>query len=142
MIRRIQSNQFVEHGEYGGHFYGLSIDTVKTIMNGGKIGLLTIVPRVTYICTVVRVVSCRYNHVYIYMHMYIHTCIHNYSIVYSQYILVVQALKLVHLSGEIRAHVVFFVPPTGEALHQWFGTGLVQVRITCGGSTDYQVTKL
>lgn len=81
MIRRIQSNQFVEHGEYGGHYYGLSIDTVKTIMNGGKIGLLTIVPR---------------------------------------------ALKLVHLSGEIKPHVVFFVPPTGEALHQWFGTGLVQ----------------
>ena len=133
MIRRIQSNQFVEHGEYGGHYYGLSIDTVKTIMNGGKIGLLTIVPRVTYIC--ICHISYIYNHICTCTYIHIHTCIHNYSIVYSQYILVVQALKLVHLSAEIKAHVVFFVPPTGEALHQWFDTGLVQVRITCGSFT-------
>ena len=89
MIRRIQSNQFVEHGEYGGHYYGLSIDTVKTIMNGGKIGLLTIVPRVTYICTVVRVVSCRYNHIHIYAHVhtYIHVCIIIVLYIHNTYLL-------------------------------------------------------
>ena len=50
MRRKIISNQFVEHGEQGGHFYGLSITTVRSIINQGKIGVMTIVPRVRHMC--------------------------------------------------------------------------------------------
>ncbi len=44
---KIMSNQFVEYGEQGGHYYGLSINTVRSIINQGKIGIMTIVPRVS-----------------------------------------------------------------------------------------------
>ena len=47
MKQKIFSNQFVEHGEFGGHYYGLSINTVRSVINQGKIALISIVPRVS-----------------------------------------------------------------------------------------------
>ena len=47
MLRKIQSNQFVEYGKINGHYYGLSINAVRSTMVSGKICLLTLVPRVS-----------------------------------------------------------------------------------------------
>lgn len=47
MKNEIQHNHFIEHGEYNGHFYGLSINTVRDVMNQGKVCLLVLAPRVS-----------------------------------------------------------------------------------------------
>ena len=52
MKHKIASNELLEHGEMGGHYYGLAIDTIQSVINQGKVGLLTIVPRVRNRCTI------------------------------------------------------------------------------------------
>ena len=47
MRHKISSNQFIEHLEIGGHYYGLSINTVRSIANQAKTALITVAPRVS-----------------------------------------------------------------------------------------------
>ena len=47
MRNEIQLKHFIEHSEYDGHFYSLSINTVRDVMNQGKVCLLILAPRVS-----------------------------------------------------------------------------------------------
>lgn len=46
MRQKIRTNQFIEYEEHGGHYYGLMINTVRSVINQGKVALLTISPKV------------------------------------------------------------------------------------------------
>ena len=49
MERDIRTNRFVEHGFLDGNYYGTSIDSIRNVINSGKICLLTLLPQVSEI---------------------------------------------------------------------------------------------
>lgn len=46
MEEEVRMGQFVEYGEYRGHLYGTSIETVRSIVNAGYICVMTPHPQV------------------------------------------------------------------------------------------------
>ena len=66
MERDIQNNQFAEHGYFNGHYYGTSINSIRTIINSGKTCILVLIPQV-------RIPLYMYSHAY---YTYMRCCMH------------------------------------------------------------------
>ena len=45
----IHGNKFIEYGEYERNLYGTSVDSVKEVINSGKICVLNVEPEVRYL---------------------------------------------------------------------------------------------
>lgn len=60
MRQKIRTSQFVEYEEHGGHYYGLLINTVRSVINHGKVALMTLTPKVRM-----------YMYVSVLVHMYV-----------------------------------------------------------------------
>jgi MAGUK p55 subfamily protein 5 len=49
MIEAIQQNQFVEFGEHKGNYYGTSLESIRKVVNQGKVAVLTVHPQALHI---------------------------------------------------------------------------------------------
>ena len=50
----VSTGKFVEHGEYEGHFYGTSLDSIKQVIDSGKVCVVNLhcqVSNLTNLCT-------------------------------------------------------------------------------------------
>lgn len=44
----IRANKFVEHGHYQGDYYGTSLESIRNVVNSGKICVLNLHPQVRF----------------------------------------------------------------------------------------------
>ena len=47
MEKDIQNNKFVEHGFFSGHYYGTSINSIRSVVNARKTCILVLIPQVS-----------------------------------------------------------------------------------------------
>lgn len=47
MEKQIKQHKFLEYGEYNGHLYGTSLDSIRNVINEGKMCVLDCSPPVS-----------------------------------------------------------------------------------------------
>lgn len=88
-------SRFLEYGEHNGHMYGTSLDSVKDVLDSGKICVIDIEPHVSVISMFLFTVSLQTV-----MYIYIFQCIHS-----------VRTKKL-------KPYIIFVRPPSPECMKQ------------------------
>lgn len=95
MEEQIRQHKFLEYGEHNGNLYGTSLDSIRNVINEGKMCVLDCSPSVSEFLSENSKVTSRTR---------------------LKYARDLQSLKILHNSAEFRPYVIFIAAPKMETL--------------------------